>query len=291
MSNNDSGGGRYPQQRSRVDRRSSAQMRAKRTRQRRIIIGVVLAVVIILMGLVGWLLIRWVGETEPLEFEVVIPEGFTVEETAERVGSQSNISGKQFLEATKTADYQFSFSQEAGENLEGFLFPKTYTFAEETTPHNAVQTMLSQFDLETEELDWSRVPSLVISRYQAIIVASLVEEEAKFDDERPIIASVIYNRLRQGMKLQIDATVQYALGTHKTELSYEDLQVDSPYNTYRVAGLPPAPIASPGMSSIEAALDPADTDYLYYLVTDPKGRHSFTADYQEFLRLKEQVNK
>ena len=127
--------------------------------------------------------------------------------------------------------------------------------------------------------------------YQVVVIASLIEKEAKVSEDRPLIASVIYNRLKRNMKLGIDATVQYALGHWKPVLTNKDLEVDSPYNTYKIAGLPPAPICSPGFESIRAALYPASTDYIYYILTGADGKHSFTADYQEFKLWKEERDK
>jgi len=181
--------------------------------------------------------------------------------------------------------------KDAGGNLEGFLFPKTYTVTGKTSARALVNMMLSQYRKETKGLDWARATARGISQYQTLIIASLIEKEARLPEERPVIASVIYNRLNAAMKLQIDATVQYALGKWKQALSYKDLEVDSPYNTYKIKGLPPAPICSPGYESIRAALYPATTNYLYYILTSPEGRHSFTNDYQQFLRWKEELQK
>ncbi len=151
--------------------------------------------------------------------------------------------------------------------------------------------MLDQFRAETSPIGLEGAERLGITPYQAVIVASLIEREAVVDEERPLVAAVIYNRLRAKMRLQIDATVQYALPEWKEVLTYEDLKVDSPYNTYQHAELPPAPICNPGLKSIIAALQPADVDYLYYVATGEGGRHFFTADYQEFLRAKERAQK
>jgi UPF0755 protein len=119
-------------------------------------------------------------------------------------------------------------------------------------------------------------------------VASLVEEEAKTDGDRPKIARVIYNRVAEDMKLEIDATVPYALGMHKTELTQSDLEVDSPYNTRRYKGLPPTPIAAPGRASLEAALNPEEGPWIFYVLADAEGNHFFTDDYDEFLQKKEE---
>jgi len=127
---------------------------------------------------------------------------------------------------------------------------------------------------------------LNLTEYELLTVASLIEREAANPQEKPLIASVIYNRLRQDMPLQIDATIQYALGKPRENLSLADLEVDSPYNTYQNYGLPPGPIASPSRDSIEAALNPQETDYLYYVLTAGGEEHFFTDNYDEFLQAK-----
>lgn len=223
------------------------------------------------------------------QLKLTIPEGLTVEQTAELVEKVTGIKASDFLEAAAAGDYRVSIlPEEQRGNLEGLLFPKTYDLPADITPRELVETLLAQFRKETEELDWSRAEALGVTPYQVITIASLVEREAMLDEERPLVAAVIYNRLKAGMFLQIDATVQYALPEWKAVLTYEDLETPSPYNTYLHKGLPPAPICSPGLASIRAALEPADVDYLYYVATGDGG-HFFTSDYQEFLRVKGEV--
>ena len=130
---------------------------------------------------------------------------------------------------------------------------------------------------------YAQADALGITLHQAVIIASMIESEAANDAERAQIASVIYNRLAAGMPLQIDATVMYALGEHKEYLTEEDLQVDSPYNTYLNTGLPAGPICSPGLASLNAALNPADTGYLYYALDTETGTHNFYTNYNDFL--------
>ena len=123
-----------------------------------------------------------------------------------------------------------------------------------------------------------------LTDYDVVIIASMVEREARVAQERPLVAAVIWNRLRKDMLLQIDATIQYALGETKPVLTYQDLKIDSPYNTYKNPGLPPTPIANPGLASLQAAADPAAADYLYYVArNDGTGRHYFSASYDQFL--------
>lgn len=279
---------------SRTDRRRAE--RARRFRNKRIAkytVAVTLSVVcIIAAGFFGWKIFDDRRKTSnPREYKVVVPEGLTIKQTGDRVESQCKISAVDFTSATNEGDYVYGFLKDAGGNLEGFLFPKTYTVTGKTSARALVNMMLSQYRKETKGLDWARATARGMSQYQTLIIASLIEKEARLPEERPVIASVIYNRLNAAMKLQIDATVQYALGKWKQALSYKDLEVDSPYNTYKIKGLPPAPICSPGYESIRAALYPATTNYLYYILTSPEGRHSFTNDYQQFLRWKEELQK
>lgn len=225
-------------------------------------------------------------------YEIVIPEGFTVDDIAERVESSSKgrITRSQFLHAARSSRYDHWFLEDADGNLEGFLFPKTYEVMANASARSVVRMLLDQFEKETSGLEWERAKTLGITPYQAVIVASLIEKEVRVPQERELVSSVIYNRLSKGMRLEIDATVQYALKTWKSDLSYDDLKVDSPYNTYKISGLPPAPICNPGFESIRAALYPASTDYLFYVLTDPvEGKHSFTSDYQQFLRWKKEA--
>jgi UPF0755 protein len=171
--------------------------------------------------------------------------------------------------------------------LEGYLFPATYTFHDGTTARQAVASMVARFE-EAWQPGWdAQLQSLALSRHQAVTLASIVEREAKRPEERPVIAAVYYNRLRKGMRLQADPTVQYALGHHVSRVLYKDLEVESPYNTYRVSGLPPGPIGSPGAPSLEAAVAPAKVPFLYF-VAEPDGHHEFRttlAEHEQAVRL------
>lgn len=224
---------------------------------------------------------------------VTVPEGLTLGQTAERVAAQSGVSEAEFRREARRVDYGYDFLEgSAARSTEGFLFPKRYEFAEDAGARRMVERMLEQYRLETRSLDFGRARrELGLTEYQVVTVASLIEREAAAPEERPVIASVIYNRLREDMPLQIDATVQYALGAPKERLSLRDLEVDSPYNTYENMGLPPGPIASPGLDSIESALDPADTEYRYYVLDRNGERHTFTEGYEEFLRAKERAGR
>jgi UPF0755 protein len=162
--------------------------------------------------------------------------------------------------------------------LEGYLFPDTYVFPAGTTPRAAIRVMVDRFE-RVWQLDWNqRLQALAMSRNDVMALASIVEKEARLPEERPVIAAVYLNRLKAGMMLQADPTVQYALGKHVARVFYKDLAVVSPYNTYRHTGLPPGPIASPGRPAIVAALNPANVPYLYF-VAHPDGHHEFTTSF------------
>ncbi len=223
---------------------------------------------------------------------VTIPEGFTVKQISRRIGQQTSITEEEFDRAATQGDYGLDILPlEQKHNLEGFLFPKTYDLYQGTTAEELISSMIDQFKQETSDLEWGEARNLGVSPYQVVIIASLIEREVVLDEERPLVAAVIYNRLRVNMLLQIDATVQYALPEWKEVLTYDDLKTPSPYNTYLHKGLPPAPICNPGRESIDAALHPAQVNYLYYVATGEGQRHFFTADYNEFLRAKNEAQR
>lgn len=232
------------------------------------------------------------------EGNLVIPEGMTLKETAEVVhGACPQISVDEFVQLAKTgapryaADYPF-LANAYNDSLEGYLFPKTYEVAEGATADDVIRMQLDQFAKETQDIDYSYAKGKGLSQADVITIASIIEEEAYIDEDRPRIASVIYNRLAKPMRLQLDSTVIYALdGKAGEHLSTEDTRVESPYNTYINDGLPPGPISSPGRTSIEAAAQPAQTDYLYYVLTSRDGSQTFTNNYDDFLKAKEKYKE
>ena len=204
---------------------------------------------------------------------VTIPEGFTAAQIADRlhvegVGAAAPFA-REFLGRSIVVDGTRT------KGLEGFLFPSTYLVPLEGTPDQVADMLIAEFFKELPGDAERRVRALRVTIVQAVTVASLVEREAKSESDRPQIAAVIYNRLRQGMPLQVDAAIEYALPRHKAVLSFADLKLDSPYNTYTHAGLPPTPIANPGRPSLEAALHPSKSDYLYYVYCG-NGHHVFS---------------
>jgi UPF0755 protein len=232
------------------------------------------------------------GDAAPT-LAVTIPEGLSLEETAQEVAGQSGVSAAEFEEAARRTDYGYGFLEDpAIKTTEGFLFPKQYEFEKGTKAPQMVTRMLEQYLMETQTLDISSARErLNLSEYELVIVASLIEKEAAGPEERPLVASVIYNRIRKDMPLQIDASVHYALDKQGEELSLADLKVNSPYNTYENTGLPPGPICSPSRDSLEAAMNPAETDYLYYVLKANGDEHVFTSNYQAFLEAKARAGR
>ena len=230
------------------------------------------------------------GEAVPT-VSVTLPEGLTLPETAQAVAGGTEIRASRFEAAARRTDYGYAFLEGEGiETTEGYLFPRRYDFEEGVTAPQVVDRMLGQYLIETEGLDIAGAKRrLNLTEHELVTVASLIERESANAGERPVIASVIYNRIRKDMPLQIDATIQYALKRPKESLSYADLKVNSPYNTYENAGLPPGPICSPSLQSLRAAMEPAETDNLYYVLKADGEEHFFTNDYDEFLREKEQA--
>lgn len=167
-----------------------------------------------------------------------------------------------------------------GPTLEGYLFPDTYTFPSGTTAHAAVAAMVHEFEREWRPQWDSLAGTFGMSRNDVVTLASIIEKEARLADERPLISAVYHNRLRRHMPLQADPTIQFALGHHVDRVTFKDLDIKSPYNTYRHFGLPPGPIGSPGVASLDAALEPAAVPYLYF-VAAPDGHHEFRSTFAE----------
>ena len=176
---------------------------------------------------------------------------------------------------------EFDFLNEKDiKTLEGFLYPSTYYFDEDSNPKDIIKEMVKLFDKNyTEELQ-NKQKERKLTLQEVVNLASIVEKEAVLDEDRPIIASVFYNRLEKDMPLQSDATLQYIFDARKKRMTYNDLKIDSPYNTYIEKGLPPTPIANPGIKSIEAVLYPEETDYLYF-VADIDGGNVYSKTYEE----------
>ena len=212
---------------------------------------------------------------------VTIPEGYNLREIIPLVAKALSVSEDSVRAAATDTAWQHKLDVPLP-SLEGYLFPATYSFADGTTAREAVNAMLEAF-----ETTWNKIPgktermqTMAVSRHDIMTMASIIETEAKKPEERPIIAAVYWNRVKKGMLLQADPTVQYALPKHVDRVLYKDLEVDSKFNTYKYAGLPPGPIASPGEASITAALNPANVPYLYF-VASPDGHHEFRTTFAE----------
>lgn len=222
---------------------------------------------------------------------VTVPEGLRVDQVAVRIEEKVGIPAAEFEALANDASLfvaKHPYLAEAYDNsCEGYLFPKTYRVVEGSTATDVIELMLDQFDTELVEVDLAAAYARGLTLNQVVTLASMIEREAAVDEERPLVSSVIYNRLDLGMLLQIDATIEYVIRESKDNLLNSDLEIVSPYNTYKNVGLPPGPIASPGLASLQAAAQPADTDYLYYVLTSVNGNtHTFCETYDEFLAAK-----
>ncbi|MBR4904479.1 MAG: endolytic transglycosylase MltG [Selenomonadaceae bacterium] len=227
------------------------------------------------------------GEKKLVQFTV--PEGFGVKEIAARLESLDLIDKEDFIKAaTDFAPYDY---MKKHKNVfyasEGFLFPDTYTVESDVEIEEILNLMADNFDTKLTRGMRLQAEKMELTIYDLITLASLVEREVRFPEDRAIVAQVLLKRLKLNMPLQTDATLQYLMETPKEEVSIADTQIDSPYNTYQHVGLPPGPIANPGLASIEAVLHPADTDYLYF-VADRAGHNHYANTYEEHLNL---VNK
>ncbi len=219
---------------------------------------------------------------------VTIPEGFTLDQTLKRLADKGVNNYESLKKTADTYEFEYSFLSDIPfetNRLEGFLFPDTYSFYVNESPVSALNKLLSNFNKKMTADMRSKTEEMGYTPRQILTIASLIEKEAASaadDDERFLVASVIYNRLSSDRfpKLQIDATIQYFLPERKERLTYADLEIDNPYNTYKYEGLPPGPICNPGLSSIKAALAPKSTKYYFYALTD-EGIHAFSTTAEE----------
>jgi len=220
---------------------------------------------------------------------VTIPEGFALTSIAPLLGKALSVPADSVMAAASDTALRRRLDVPTP-TLEGYLFPDTYTFAEGTSPEEAVRMLVARFE-RVWKPEWdARLRELTMSRHDIMTLASIIEKEARLAEERPVISAVYHNRLRIGMALQADPTVQYALGRHVDRVLYKDLEVDSRYNTYKHVGLPPGPIASPGAASIEAALYPAKVPYLFF-VAHPDGHHEFRQTFSEHTEARAQIRR
>jgi peptidoglycan lytic transglycosylase G len=270
---------------------------------RRVLAAVTVLVVLGAAGWAGAALLRDDSapppptETAPplARLRVIFPEGFTRAEMADRVAAVREIAiGKRnvtprltragYVAATSAAKPPAEFRKDwGGTSIEGFLFPATYEFSQHTPSAGLVRDQLAHFGRQWRRVDLRYARSKNLTPYDVLIIASMIEKETVAPEERKLVAAVIYNRLRQGMPLGIDATIRYGRDVPGTEpLKRSDIESDDPYNTRNRLGLPPTPISNPGLASLQAAAHPARVDHLYF-VRKPDGvHHFFTASQSEF---------
>jgi uncharacterized YceG family protein len=230
---------------------------------------------------------------QPKPFHIIFPEGFTRRDMAHRVQVVAKIAERKAHKPVRLS--QVTYLKQTGRRaipgfgtkqrrLEGFLFPATYDFLKQTTSKQLVAAQLAAFRENWGKVNLSYARAHKLTPYDVLIIASMVERETLAPDERPLVAAVIYNRLKAGMPLGIDATIRYGLNIPGTESLHESqLASDNPYNTRKFAGLPPTPIGNPGLASMQAAAHPAKVDYLYFVRKPDKVHHYFTSSYQDFI--------
>ncbi|HKM42361.1 MAG TPA: endolytic transglycosylase MltG [Limnochordia bacterium] len=217
---------------------------------------------------------------------VVIPEGFEIRQIAEVLATRNLADRDRFIELA--SDVALVYGENGPldlplETLEGYLYPDTYLFHEGQTEEDLIRQMVARFIAVTETDITPLLEGSEFTLHEVVTLASIVEREIAVDHERPVVASVYLNRLAINMPLQADPTVRYVTTEDRPQVLYRDLEIDSPYNTYRYGGLPPGPIASPGLASMLAVLNPAETEY-YFFVSRRDGTHEFTQTYNEHLR-------
>lgn len=221
--------------------------------------------------------------------KVTIPEGYTAQQIANTLEEAGVITATEFMDEMNqgTFDYDFLENIPKRDNyLEGYLFPATYEIPSDSTAHDIIVLFLNRFEIAYNNILKGKDTEYTVD--EMVTVASMVESEIQLDNERAVAAGVIYNRLKIDMALGIDSTVQYALSTRNEVVTTTDLEVDSPYNTYTNKGLPLGPISNPGEAALEAAVNPDENNYFYYVVKERgSGEHVFTETYDEFLEAKQ----
>jgi UPF0755 protein len=217
-----------------------------------------------------------------------VPEGYDIRRTAQILIEKGLTDEASFMNEIENGDFDYPFLADAPagpDRLEGFLYPETYEIFKDASAHDIIDKMLAQFDKLFKPEYYDKAGEMGVSVREAVAMASLIERESKAAEERPIMSGVFYNRLKIDMPLQSCASIQYILGEAKEFLTEADTQIPSPYNTYLHNGLPPGPICSPRMASIEAALYPDENDFIYFVVSEKlDGTHNFSADYSKFLK-------
>jgi UPF0755 protein len=270
--------------------------------------AVALTLLVLGLGVAGWLVTLAVGSVrddpepppppvaaKPPTLSIIFPEGFTRREMSDRITAVNGIARQRrsidpklsagaYLKATASSRIPGKFAEDGKRRpLEGFLFPASYQFEPKTTSRQLVNRQLEAFERAWRQVDLSYAKSRNLTPYDVLIIASLIEKEVSEPEERALVSAVIYNRLKAGMTLGLDATIRYGLGVPPTEsLRESHLNTLHPYNTRKLPGLTPTPIANPGLASMQAAARPAPVDYLYFVRKPDKRHHFFTASSEEF---------
>jgi len=227
------------------------------------------------------------GKTKEVWF--TIPEGWTAKQIAEELAQKEIVTKDDFLNEVNSGKFDYAFLADKPEdkNLEGYLFPDTYKVEVGSTAHQVIEKMLDNFQNKLNANMLATIKNNGLTVFQTVILASIIEKEARADADRRLVSGVFKNRLTLDMPLESCATLQYILGTTNSFLTYEETQMDNPYNTYKNMGLPPGPISNPGLESLRAAVYPKETDYLYFL-SDKDGNLYFSETYWEHLAKREQ---
>ena len=229
-------------------------------------------------------------------YTITVPEGLWITETLLSISSQTGFDYaslvNSLLSGQVQSNYVFLNDPSELDNWEGLLYPNTYQIDLDANGEEILQVMVDELEnVTTRLLNEQPLPLWINSYTEFFTVASLVEAESKLQEDRPLVSSVVKNRLEDDMLIQIDATVLYALQKRKNQVLLVDLQIDSVYNTYKYLGLPPTPISGFGERSLKAVLDTPENDYLYYLLTDKNGKMSFTSDYTDFINMKNKAKE
>ena len=221
------------------------------------------------------------GPAKGPQFKLVLPPGLTLAEIADRVGMLQGHNRDTFLQVAQSGVVRSRYQPADVTSLEGLVYPDTYFVSKGETDQQILTRLVSAFDQRADEIGLSGPNAGGLTPYQTVVAASLIEREAKLDEDRPLISAVIHNRLVVGKPLQIDATVCFAKGGCNASPTAADLALDSPYNTYKIAGLPPTPISTVSVKSLQAAQNPASVPYLYYVLSDKNGKHKFATTQEE----------
>jgi UPF0755 protein len=231
------------------------------------------------------------GPAKGPQFRLVVPPGLTLAAVADRVGMLRGHNRDTFLQVAQSGTVRSKYQPPDVTSPEGLVYPDTYFVSKDETDQQILTRLVSAFDQKADTIGLSGANASGMTPYQTVVAASLIEREAKLDEDRPLISAVIHNRLAAGRPLQIDATVCFAKGGCNASPTAADLALDSPYNTYKVAGLPPTPISSVTVKSLQAAQNPAPVPYLYYVLSDKNGKHKFATTQEEHNRNVEEARQ